>query len=226
MRIQKNKGYKRRYGGPNRTTNTIPKNYMQSNAIVSIPRLPKATWRSSIVPITCTVQRQGATSSNAGVVATSYSFALADCLDVTNYTNIFDQYMIYRIDARVVMNPALSLPTTGTYSAQPDLISVIDYDDANVLTSVAQGLNFKNAMIHSSGSQVIRKFRPKCSSAVVNSAGTVVYGGGADALWINCAQTGIQHYGFKTIFGQGLPNSQLVTFNMYCKYHILFRNTR
>jgi hypothetical protein len=135
---------------------------------------------------------------------------------------IFDQY---RIDCAEFTFRPMFLGTTIASSATaivPQLLTVVDYDDANALTNVAAIQQYANLQVSTVETQV-RRFVPHC--AVGAYSGTFVGFANREAQWLDSASVAVQHYGVKWAIEAGLVGqTALQSFTISSRVHFSFRN--
>lgn len=129
---------------------------------------------------------------------------------------VFDQYKIDAIETWFTSNL-----DSNAISEVGILSSVIDYDDANALSTINQALDYENNIT----AQVVvghyRKFKPH--AAVAMYSGTFVSYGNVESPWIDCGSAAVQHYGVKLAC---TVCSQVNVINQVARFHVSFRNVR
>jgi len=146
------------------------------------------------------------------------SFQLAFIDQAASWEAIFDQYKIEMIE--YILLPRIN-SADGTVSNTGMVTTVIDYDDANNLTTVAQALDYTNAITGTGTSGHYRCLRPHVADAVYSGAFTSF--GNASNEWVDCASATVQHFGVK---GASTVTSAILTYDEIVRYHIAFRNVR
>lgn len=157
-------------------------------------------------------------------------FTLGDCAQSATFTGLFDQYRIDKIVIDFIPMTQMNNFSVGTAVGNvnnPGLFgTIVDYDDATALTTLADYEQFPNFKYQPCISMRThrRSFRPHIAVGAYNGA----FAGykNEPAGWIDCATNSIQHYGIK-IFWDGYANANaLQTFQVMCKYHLSFKNVR
>jgi hypothetical protein len=133
----------------------------------------------------------------------------------SQFASVFDQYRIAEVELWLQPTLPASTPSPGNVN----LFSVVDYDDANVPSSIAQLLEYENAIVSSISNGHYRKFKPHL--AVAAYAGTFTGFSNKAADWIDCASSTVQHYGSK--FGMD-TSSVTVGVRAMIRIWIQFRN--
>jgi hypothetical protein len=116
---------------------------------------------------------------------------IASVNQVAQLAAVFDQYMIEECEIWIVpeFTPAANSLSNGLMS------SVIDLDDANVLTTFAEYGDYTNCVTTQSGQGHYRHFIPHVAIAAYQ--GTFVGFANVSRQWIDMGNTTVQHYGLK-----------------------------
>jgi len=139
------------------------------------------------------------------------ALTLSSFPNVTEYTNVFDQYKIDQIE--VWMEPS------GSQEAvYEELVTCVDLDDANTPTSVASIQDKQGALVGNGVSGRYHRWKPHV--AVAEFAGTFTGYGNMPSTWIDTASPAVQHYGFKAA---AAPGGTVVTYNLTVRAVISFR---
>jgi hypothetical protein len=158
-----------------------------------------------------------ATSTTVPTFAT-YAFQLSQVDQVSQLTAIFDQYKIECIEFWLIPHT----PDNVTAATNPGLMTtVIDYDDANALSTIGQALDYTNAITASGLSGHYRVFRPHVATAAYSGAFTAY--ANETAPWLDAASTTVQHYGIKTACS---ATTAVQTYDAMVRFHLAFRNIR
>jgi len=129
------------------------------------------------------------TSVTVPSVAARY-FALNAFDSYTSYTSLFDEYKFEEIECW--LEPTLLLSATVS---DAQMVSAVDWDDANNPTSFGSVGGKQNSIISGTGTGHYQKFQPHMAVAVYSGAFTSF--GNSPPEWIDCASPGVQHYGLK-----------------------------
>jgi len=159
------------------------------------------------------------TSSTSLSVYYGTYFTINSLDQISQLSAVFDQYRIVEIEAWIIPT---NIGSTGTSGGGNGLLhSVIDYDDAIVLSSEGQALDYTNVLSTPSNEGHYRRFTPHAAVAVYSGAFTSY--GNVEAPWIDLASTSVQHYGLKTVVTQV---NTAFAYNVVYRYHMEFRNVR
>lgn len=159
-------------------------------------------------------------SSLVSDIFPSYNFALSYLTSYSEFTALFDQYRIERIETTFF--PTVTEIGAASTWVNSYLLTAIDYDDANTYSSVNDALQVATASITPITKQVTRTFVPRVALAAYSGTFTS-YAQAPPMQWIDCASPGVQHYGLKTAIPlTGLQQSWRVMH----RYHLAFRRVR
>jgi hypothetical protein len=127
------------------------------------------------------------------IAETFYSLAITASAHISDYASlsgVFDQYRIDQIEIWALpRNSASATIDTGLAT------TVIDYDDAALLASVAAANDYGNALIGRGDFGHHRPWQPHVAIAAYSGAFTSF--ANVTSPWIDVASGGVQHYGFK-----------------------------
>jgi len=122
----------------------------------------------------------------------------------------------------------MSLPTqlTGVAPNTSFVALAIDYDDANVPTTMAQVMDYDNAVVIGPTQECALTLKPKFAVAAYASGVFTSYASSVENQWIDCASTGVEYYGLK--IGVQAQNTANPTMNwrLFVRYHLEFRGMR
>jgi len=231
-----NYGYKRKYGSGYLNERTRPKARARTvSTYVAVPRRlglsRTSSGRDNIIHNFVRHTFTGAKLAGIASAVNGYGFVftLADLSNYTNFTSLFDQYRIVKVTCKFFprQNVATNTTTaTTTQTANPCVMSVIDYDDASTPATIAGLTEFENFKVHN-------QFRPWMRSLVPHTAGAVAGGGVFTSFgnftrqWVDCASTTVAYYGLKVIVDACVPSqTALPTWDCWCSYYLQFRNVR
>lgn len=181
--------------------------------------------------------------NSATETSQSYSHRFNDISNYTEFTQLFDQYMLTGIAyyIRLITNPDnngststtnnnVNPPLTTTNpstSIFPVLWSVIDKDDDSVLT--LSGMREKQGVKRSilRPNATIKRYvsYPRVSSEVYNSGVTTGYGVGKP-LWMDCNSPAVPHYGIKFCVDAELQTNQNYLIQIERKYYFKLKGVQ
>jgi len=101
-----------------------------------------------------------------------------------------------------------------------NLYSVIDYDDANALTTVAGALAYTNVIVTPMTNGHYRKWRPHIAVGAYSGAFTSFKNEVSN--WIDVASPGVQHYGLKVV--ADVTSINTLSIKMFSRVWVQFRN--
>lgn len=160
----------------------------------------------------------GVTTSITVPTFFSRSFSLSDIDQSTDLVAVFDQYKIDSVECWIKpeFSSGTQLNNIGQY------YSVIDFDDANALTTVGQALDYNNCVISSGQAGHYRRFRPSVAVGLYGGSAFSSFGNNTEQ-WIDAASPGVPHYGIKIAFSQ---TAATLNYDMTFTYHISFKSVR
>jgi len=126
------------------------------------------------------------------------AFRLSDVKSVADWTNMYDAYRINKVVCEVeFMNN--SSQASGLTGVLPTLYMVYDQDSAGVppgLTTIQQQQGVKRCCVGDKGRT---RFSIACRPRIQNivAAPSTQYAIAKPGAWLNCASTGINHFGLK-----------------------------
>jgi hypothetical protein len=146
------------------------------------------------------------------------SFSSADLTQFSSFAAIFDQYRIHQVE--MWLTP-LGVAATATYPTDARFYSVVDYDDANVITSSTNFLQYENVTVSSLNTGHYIKFKPHM--AVASYGGAFTQFANVNPMWIDVASTAVQHYGIKLGVDPVNANGD-IKIDAFWRIHWQFRN--
>lgn len=133
--------------------------------------------------------------------------------DFAQYATVFDKYRILEVEVDFIcVNPQSN--GAGLF------VTCIDYDDDTALSSLNQALDYKNAYSTNTSNSFKRTLIPRMTFAAYSGAFTS-YAEGKVGQWLDCASSGIIHYGIKTYLGPSIPAQQ---YQLVIRAHLQFKN--
>lgn len=165
-------------------------------------------------------------------VGNAYAFSLSQLPNVSDFTNLFDQYKI--TGAKLQITPACSegilSPLAGT--AQPlgfsRVHSVIDYDDTSAPSSEDQLLEYGSHKSTAPFQTHTRFIKPKVLQEVYRSTLGTAYAP-KSGQYLDVAYPDIPHYGMKVWISAPNTNpgtAQSITYKVYLTLYVTCKNVR
>lgn len=161
-----------------------------------------------------------------GAPSQGYSdfFTLNSLPDFTDFTALYDQYMIKGIKYTLIPRISNAGPSgaVGNPSILGNIWSVLDYDDTNVppsLNTLLQYQNVKRTQYHKIHK---RYFKPAVELGVgspLTSSAVKKY------QWLDVANTAVPHLGIK-LWVDGSLGSYPLEFDLQVKFYMAFKNVR
>jgi len=168
----------------------------------------------------------------AAVNANTYcatAFQLADADQVATFAGLFDQYRIDKVQVKFVPkdNAVNTLNTASPNDEIPVLTLALDFDDNTAPTSWATVRQYDNAQQIAYGAGGFMVTIKPSITAAIDAAGLFSGYKVERADWVDCTNTGVNHYGLKGVVSALTAGS---TSNAWwiisAKYFVSFRHTR
>lgn len=166
-----------------------------------------------------------ATATNAG---NQIGFAplLSNLPGVTDFTTLYDQYMIKKIVFKLIPRGTDTSIVGGTTNVGFNIHSAIDFDDVNPPTGPNDLLQYQSYRMTPAHRVLTRVWTPKTNAGVVNNAGTIIPGAPKAYQWLDIAQTNIPHFGLKMYIDATNTTGQIMPFDAVVTYYVAFRGVR
>jgi hypothetical protein len=176
------------------STNFPSEDFLRSCPSMALTQTPPRNIRGQIHWIQAQLLRVN-TLSNSANTEYNLSFALSDLTAVSGITAFFDQYCLYSVAITVQCNDVGVSATTETGRGY----TAIDYDNTGNLGSETAIQAFGTCVGFIPGRSVQQRYiKPVVAPAIYS--GSAFTGFGVARAWLDCASTGIPHYGFRSYF--------------------------
>lgn len=154
----------------------------------------------------------------------SLNFKLSDVPNVSEFTTLYDQYMITGVKVKLV--PRASSSDANTGEKLGNMISVIDYDDSTNLASIDEYMQRVNKRITRDNVTHIRFLRPCVASMVYQSAFATAYG--PKRMRLDMTNSQVPHFGLKLYWDNGAwpVTDGTKKFDVYLTYYFTCYNVR
>lgn len=175
-------------------------------------------------------------NSNTSGIFSSYArhFRLQDVINYTDFTTLFDRYMITRVvcyvqlvtnpDAVYEMNSGTTLNRSTVY---PRLWYVTDYDDdaTTSLDNIREVYGVKSVILRPNATHTFT-VKPAILAQTYRTATTTGYSPKFNT-WVDAAQVDVPHYGLKYVLDhQNYAPVGGYVFKMEFKYYITCKDVR
>jgi hypothetical protein len=182
------------------------------------PKLNNFVPDNQVYKITQEINNVSSFTSSTTVPVFFAKYYFINALDqITSIGQIFDQYRIDEVEEWIF--PSLIGNTNN--AATGLLASVIDYDDATVLSTYAQAEDYTNVIQGPASEGHYRRFKPHV--AVASYSGTFTSFTNVESPWIDLSSPSVQHYGLKTAVQ---PSGVAQSYSTVTRLHISLRNVR
>jgi len=180
---------------------------------------PPKNLRSKVFWYQTTVNANNIGVGTSGNTESNYSFILSNLNEYTSLTTLFDQYCIYSVVCNISVQSMLASSNTNTFGR---VTTAIDYDNVSNLGGLSAVQDFGNqeTVAVVTGLAIQRYIKP-CNSESLYTGSFGAFGVGR--FWIDCASTGVQHYGLRTYWSGNTAFTFNVDYNF--TYVMGFRNS-
>ena len=171
-----------------------------------------------------------------GVHVDAHSVALSDIPNYTEFTALFEQYMINAVEFSFVpFATAVSLSdqnVVAPYSSIPVIMRYTDYDDDNVPPTNEDDFMENGKVRRSLWKNIVKvSFRPKVLTMAYQTALTSGYSPSNKKIWIDTNDYTVPHFGLKVmVTGAGLTNvagtAGLSLGKLYVKIDVSFKGLK
>jgi len=147
---------------------------------------------------------------------------------IGSFAALYDSYRIIKVEVTFMpMYTCTSLANgIGTTLLIPLIYTVIDYDDATNLSSIAAAREYDTVQIHDDKKLFTRTFQPKVAKAVYTGSFTG-FSQGKLTDWMDMASTNIQYYGLKyAVSAQSTGSTNLQQWNLSTRMTVQFTSLR
>jgi hypothetical protein len=140
---------------------------------------------------------QGITATSTPT-ETNFAFQLNQHPQYASWQALFDQYCV--VQASVTFRSDIP---PGSTSTPPLLYTAIDFDNAANLGSISAIEDYATCAVNvmSTGKTFTRTVKPCCKDSVALASGASFVSSGLGRRWLDCSQTGIAHYGIRSLVG-------------------------
>lgn len=161
---------------------------------------------------------QAAVAVNRGAIYTTLSLLS----QVSEFTSLFDQYWIQQV--QFVFRPQYLAVTLSAGIVVPCLYAVVDFDDANPPSSVAELTEYGSC--NTSMFEVVTvTYQPHL--AVAAYSGSFGSYKNEPSNWIDCNSPAVQHFGVKWAIDPGISGQTVLQqWTVIGRVKVAFRNVR
>jgi hypothetical protein len=148
----------------------------------------------------------------------SITVSLSQFDSASSLVQVFDQYRIMEIEIWITPQTSADVSTR-----QGQYFSVLDFDDATLLSTTAQALDYPTCVATPQSTGHYRRFAPHVAIAAYGGS---VFTSFANQIspWLDTSSSSIPHYGVK--IAAGVSNGTIQTFDLTVRALILFRAVR
>lgn len=159
----------------------------------------------------------------------SYTFKLDNVVNPQDFTNLYDQYRINKV--QLMLEPLWDQAGNGSGLNQNRRIRVVhDYNDANPLTQEDDYLEYSNCKSYFPWSKRGIKITlyPKIANIVENAGGaaTAFTTMNSNRVWLNIADDEVPHFGLKIFVPGSMAPVDLQMFTVRAKFWLSMKNSK
>lgn len=173
-----------------------------------------------------------------GYCSAGYVFALDDLPGYTDFTNLYEQFMITYVKMHIVSR-STNLSLIESYNnasiGLPEILFAIDKDDNTAPTADSAGMedlrqrgDSRGFLYHSARRDCEIKLKPCVLRNMYEGVASTAYSPKSN-VWVSTADPATPHYGVKLIlhvpFSTGAMPANLY-FDVYCTYWLKCRNSK
>jgi len=136
------------------------------------------------------------------VSETTFAFALNSFPSVSAMVSLFDQYCIYMVSVRVMLEISLTTAPANPLVSFGRIYSALDFDSSNALgaESIIQRYSTVQVAELVPGKSYERNVKPVVAFLTGGGNSTGVTGAALGRQWINSAFPSVPHYGIRFLF--------------------------
>ncbi len=161
------------------------------------------------------------------------AFTLSDLPGYTEFTSLFDEYRINRVDLHLIPGSTTSLtPDTTAGAIRGFLHTAYDPDDINAPTASTAGIaalqQYETYRADNLFSYGMRPWAVEPRVALAAYSGAFTSYANEPAKWIDAGSPAVQHYGLKGVLEISNPESSAasVVWRWVIKFHLQMRTAR
>lgn len=226
-------GYKKRRGSFSSSSSSASSRYVPYS---KRPRLYKSLISTKAIKAPKTFRETinyGDVELKTGLTATAgvINFKVSQLGNFSTLSGAFDTYSVRKIKVDFipygmqVFNTASATNGLPSTSGVSPLHTVIDYDDANNLSSVNAALEYATCKYAPTGRRITRTYTPKTLTQIYESAISSGYSGKANQ-WIDVAQDDVPCLGLKWILTYPAPGANILMYKIYVTVTYLLKDQR
>lgn len=214
--------YVRRKRAPARVTRSMQNRLstIRSRGLTYAPSKPHGfKYIVSKGPLTFST---GSSSTSLGL-----TFSLSDIGNAAELIALFDQFRLDKVVVKITPTfNSIDAPSIASSMITPQIFTAIDYDDNTAPPSEASIREFGSCKETNGSKAHIRTLVPKVLTMAYKTALTTAYAPAKSAMYIDCADSTVPHYGLKVYMnnggmsGSGSPWSARIE----CRYYVSLKN--
>lgn len=154
---------------------------------------------------------------------------LNQCPNYAEFTSLFDQYRITRVDIKFLFDKNSATFTGASAQFIPNIYTVFDPDDGTPLSTENDYLQYQSLRVNRMDTPVYRTIYP-CTATPAYSGGAFSGYTEVKNAWIDCGNPATEYYGLKywidTGMAGGAGGNTLGQLKVFYTVHIQFKTVR
>jgi len=163
--------------------------------LAELPDVPRIYFKDSIYNATLSYAVSYSLSTAAPTFG-ALQFALSSADNYDSFTSCFDQYRVIQVNVKLQTGPP-SVASSSNF-----IYTVLDYDDANTMSSASAYLGYKTLKTTPLGTFDERTLTPRVAMSAYQSTSFSGYAN-MGRVWIDSASPNVNYYGLKWYSYQG-----------------------
>lgn len=157
----------------------------------------------------------------AGAFSGALEFRLDDLPSVTDFTNLFDSYMMTWVKVELIPTKDTAMLSSSTATLF-QVYSVIDGNDITALANVATAEAYASCKYTAQTKHHVRSFKPYLTLGCLDIAAQS-YNVNTGPKWLSCTQDNVTHLGLKIVTDTN-PSTEAYVYHVRCTYWLKFKN--
>lgn len=191
---------------------------------------PPAKLGSKSTILKC-IRHVNLTTISEDTLSTTYGgtyFYLGQVPGSSEFTALFDQYRIRKIDLHFYPNQQSFTSSTGASAVTnipTRIVTAFDYDDSVAPSSLNELREYSTAQVNTMVERFSRSIKPAVSIMAYEGVGATGYCPKWDQ-WISTNDPGVPHYGLKWTVPAGATSTNAYQLAVEAVFHLEFRMTK
>ena len=163
-------------------------------------------------------------NGNSGIQTAFYN-TLNAVPNYTEFTALYDQYMIKKIVTKIIPR-FTEVGQTQTNNPGFNVHSIIDINDNAPPANVQELVQYQNYKMTRGDRIHTRVYCPAVETGVQNTAVATSWASAKKFQWIDCAVTAIPHFGMKIVMDPTPVTGQTASYDVLTTFYMAFKNVK